>query len=502
MSFYQEHLPEHVVSESTFKKWWRDKSKSQPTLLTFSTEQLTKTGNKVSALDFPKTWQQSNLTLPLSYEFEPTVEDDGVSLLIPLPLLNQVQNVGFDWLIPGFRHELIVSLIKSLPKSLRRNFVPAPNYADACLADLNDPTQPFIEAITHKLHRMTGVKVPEDEWKYNNLAKHLSFNFKVLDKQKKVIAQGRDLPRLKQKLSDKMSETIKSAAESSIERKGIQDWDFEPLPKEFIEKQSGFDVKAYPALVDDKTSVSIGLFDTPEKAQRENQLGLRRLVLMNIPSPVSYLQKQLPNKAKLGLYFNPFGQIKKLIDDCIHAATDELMNEFGSEMMNKDRFDKLRDFVRTELNERVLDIAQKVEVGLTTAHGIHKKMKGSVPLNMINAHGDIKSHVESLVFEGFVTELGVDKLDDWNRYIKGIARRLEKLAIDPSKDRVHQLSIEKVTAAYKAKISKVPVGQTPSGDLLNIRWMIDELRVSYFAQQLGTSGPISEKRIINALAEL
>jgi ATP-dependent helicase HrpA len=502
VSFYQEHLPEHVVSESTFKKWWRDKSKSQPTLLTFSTEQLTKTGNKVSALDFPKTWQQSNLTLPLSYEFEPTVEDDGVSLLIPLPLLNQVQNVGFDWLIPGFRHELIVSLIKSLPKSLRRNFVPAPNYADACLADLNDPTQPFIEAITHKLHRMTGVKVPEDEWKYNNLAKHLSFNFKVLDKQKKVIAQGRDLPRLKQKLSDKMSETIKSAAESSIERKGIQDWDFEPLPKEFIEKQSGFDVKAYPALVDDKTSVSIGLFDTPEKAQRENQLGLRRLVLMNIPSPVSYLQKQLPNKAKLGLYFNPFGQIKKLIDDCIHAATDELMNEFGSEMMNKERFDKLRDFVRTELNERVLDIAQKVEVGLTTAHGIHKKMKGSVPLNMINAHGDIKSHVESLVFEGFVTELGVDKLDDWNRYIKGIARRLEKLAIDPSKDRVHQLSIEKVTAAYKAKMSKVPVGQTPSGDLLNIRWMIDELRVSYFAQQLGTSGPISEKRIINALAEL
>jgi ATP-dependent helicase HrpA len=499
--FYQKHIPENVVSEATFKKWWRKACESHPKMLTFSVEQLTKTGNKVSALDFPKTWQQTNLTLPMSYEFEPTAEDDGVSLLIPLPLLNQVQNVGFDWLIPGFRHELIVSLIKSLPKSLRKNFVPAPNYADACLADLNNPEQPFIDVITHKLHRMTGVKVPEDEWKYDNLARHLRFNFKVLDKHKKVIAQGRDLLSLKQKLSEQMSETIKSAAESSIERKGITDWDFDPLPKEFIEKQSGFDVKAYPALVDDKESVSIGLFDTREKALKENHLGLRRLVLMNIPSPVSYLQKQLPNKAKLGLYFNPFGQVKKLIDDCIYAATDELMDEFDIETMDKNRFGKLRDFVRTELNERVLIIAQKVEVGLTTAHTIHKKMKGNVPLTMINAHSDIKSHVQSLVFEGFVTNLGVEKLDDWNRYIKGIARRLEKLVIDPSKDRIHQISIEKVSDAYKAKMSKVPIGQAPSSELLGIRWMIEELRVSYFAQQLGTNGPISEKRIMNALVD-
>ncbi|MEO0369165.1 MAG: ATP-dependent RNA helicase HrpA, partial [Pseudomonadota bacterium] len=502
LTFYQAHIPEHVVSEAKFKKWWRKVCESTPQLLTFSAEQLTKIGHKVSVLDFPKTWQQANLTLPLSYEFEPTAEDDGVSLLIPLPLLNQVQNIGFDWLIPGFRHALIVGLIKSLPKSLRRNFVPAPNYADACLADLGDPTQPFIDVVTNKLHRMTGVKVPEDEWNYDNLAKHLKFNFKVLDKHKKVIAQGRNLLSLKQKLSQQMSETIKNAAESTIERKGITDWDFEPLPKEFVEKQSGFNVKAYPALVDDKASVSIGLFDTPEKAREENRLGLRRLVLMNIPSPVSYLQKQLPNKAKLGLYFNPFGQVKKLIDDCIYAATDELMHEFDVDMMDKSRFELLRDFVRSELNERVLIIAQKVEVGLTTAHAIHKKMKGNVPLTMINAHSDIKSHVQSLVFEGFVTGLGVGKLDDWNRYIKGIARRLEKLAIDPSKDRIHQLSIEKVTAAYNATLSKTPVGQSPSVELSDIRWMIEELRVSYFAQQLGTNGPISEKRIMNTLSSL
>jgi ATP-dependent helicase HrpA len=502
VTFYQEHIPGGIVSEARFKKWWRQTCELKPQLLTFSVEQLTKSGNKVSALDFPKTWQQANLTLPLSYEFEPTAEDDGVSLLIPLPLLNQVNNVGFDWLIPGFRHELIVSLIKSLPKSLRRNFVPAPNYAQACLADLREPTQPFIESVTHKLHRMTGVKVPEDEWKIDSLAPHLRFNFKVLDKHKKVIAQGRDLLSLKQKLSNQMSETIKSAAENSIERSGITEWDFEPLPAEFVEKQSGFDVKAYPALVDNSTSVSIGLFDTQEKALKENHHGLRRLVLMNIPSPVSYLQKQLPNKAKLGLYFNPFGQVKKLIDDCIYAATDELMREFGIEAMNKYRFEALRDFVRTELNERVLLIAQKVETGLTTAHTIHKKMKGNVPLTMINAHSDIRSHVQSLVFEGFVSVLGVEKLDDWNRYIKGIARRLEKLIIDPSKDRMHQLSIEKVNATYNAKISKIPVGQSAPSELLDVRWLIEELRVSYFAQQLGTNGPISEKRIMNTLSDL
>ena len=501
LHFYQEKIPLHVVSEASFKKWWRSKVEQEPELLSFSPEQLVKSDSKVSALDFPKQWQQSNLTLSLSYEFEPTAEDDGVSLLIPLPLLNQVQDTGFDWLIPGFRHELIVSLIKSLPKSLRRNFVPAPNYADACLSDLKDMSEPFIKAITQKLYRMTGVEVPADEWKFDNLARHLTFNFKVLDKNKKVIAQGRDLLSLKQKLSAQMNETIKTAAENSIERKGIIQWDFEPLPEEFIEKQSGFDVKAYPALVDDKSSVSIGLFDTPEKAAKENHLGLRRLILMNIPSPVSYLQKQLPNKAKLGLYFNPFGQVRELIDDCIHAATDELINEFGSEAMDKSRFEKMRDFVRAELNERVLVIAQKVEVGLTTAHAIHKRMKGNVPLTMINAHGDIKSHVQSLVFEGFVTELGVEKLDDWNRYIKGISRRLEKLAIDPSKDRVHQLSIEKVSNALNKSLAKLPNGQAKPKELEGIRWMIEELRVSYFAQQLGTNGPISEKRIMNALAD-
>lgn len=508
--FYDERLQHGLCSEAGFKKWWSQTANAKPNLLHFDPQQLLKhQADNVNELNYPDQWTQGNLTLALSYLFEPRDPDDGVSLIIPLPLLNQIQNIGFDWLVPGLQHELIVAMIKSLPKKLRRNFVPAPNFADACLLDMpraDKKGQPvsLITALNAKLLKMTGIRLEEEDWDFTSLPKHLLFNFKVIDGKQNVLKSGRDLNDLKQGLQGAVKNTLQKAATPELERTGLTSWDFDSLQEEFINRNGGFEVKAYPALVQDKNSVAIKLFEQKHLADQAHLTGIRKLVRLNIPSPVKYLQEKLPNKAKLGLYFNPFGQIKALVDDCIDAGIDGLVRDFkkrnGIDIRDKGVFGELCEFVRAQINDEVLIIAQKVEKALTTAHAVQKRLKGNIPLNMISAQGDIKQHLNSLVYPGFVSEVGTDKLDDLCRYVNGIERRMEKLPVDPNKDRMHQLNIEKVQQNYLSKVSKIPQGNVIPEELQEVRWMLEELRISFFAQQLGTAYPISAKRIDNHLA--
>ncbi len=513
VDFYLQKLPEHVVGEASFKKWWQKQDKADNPLHFDPNALLKQQAAGVNELNYPKYWHQDGLTLPLHYKFDIHADDDGVSLHIPLPVLNQLQFVEFDWLVPGLRHELIVTLIKGLPKRLRRNFVPAPDYAEACLQDIQsrdkkDQPVTLIDALSQKLFRMTGVRVEADDWNSVELPPHLRFNFKVVDGDQKLLAQGRDLFSLQQQLQGKVEKTLAKAATPELEQTGLTQWSFGALPKAFSSKRAGFEVKAFPALVAEEKqgSVAIKLFDQPHLAEFAQRKGLRTLIKVNMPSPVKYLHEKLPNKAKLGLYFNPFGQVKALIEDCIDAGVDALIDSFIEDGANAIRdeqaFLKALDHVRANINEQVLDIAKKVESGLTTAHEIKKKMKGNVPLTMINAIGDIKQQLDTLVFPGFVSELGVGRLGDWQRYIQGIAKRMEKLPIDPNKDRLHQLNLEKVQQAYQSYLNKIPKGQPVPVALQEVRWMLEELRISFFAQQLGTSMPISAKRILNHLEQL
>lgn len=509
IAFYAERVPEHVCSESSFKKWWHKTSTYSADLLNFDPDSLLKKDSShIDAHSFPEFYQQHNLRLALTYHFDPVDIDDGVSLMIPLALLNQLNEQGFDWLIPGLRHELIVALIKGLPKRLRRNFVPAPNYADACLSDMHPSDKkgqfvPFLSALRLKLKRMTGIEVAEEEWQVAALDKHLRFNFKVLDEKEQVIKQGRNLSKLQHELQGKVKHSLQKVASPELEQTGLTQWAFDDLPKEYVSKTGGYEIKAYPALVQESQSVAIKLFDQAYLAENAHRLGLRKLIVLAIPSPIKYLQEKLPNKAKLGLYFNPFGQIKNLIEDCINAAVDHLVQRFRhqqqSDIRSQAQFKACSDYVRQEINDLVLDITQRVESGLTIAHAISKKLKGNVPLDMINAHSDIKQHLDSLVFRDFVAEIGVEKLNDWQRYLEGIKRRIDKLPVDPVKDKLHQLNVEKVQSEYQKRRQQIPAGREVPQHLREIRWLIEELRISFFAQQLGTSMPISVKRIMNQM---
>ena len=499
--FYDQRIPTDVNNRAAFNHWWKKQKSKNKRYLHMSRDELMQHGaDNITERDYPDTWQQGNLILPLSYHFEPGKAVDGVTVNIPLALLNQVQNEGFDWQIPALRHELICGLIKSLPKTLRRNFVPAPNYADAVLASIEPLQGKLLDALATRLLRMTGVKVAHEDWDLTNLEQHLVMQFQIIDDNKKVLAHGTDLEALKDQLQGKVANTLSKVAEKGIEQQELTDWQFGELPKEYTKKQGGYEIKAFPALVDKKQSTAIELFDNPIKAQAAHQQGLRRLVLLNIPSPIKYLQQHLPNKAKLGLYFNPFGKIQDLIDDCIAAGVDKLLKAH-SDIRTQTGFEQAKEAIRGELGDAVVEIATQVEQVLSIAHGINKRMKGRVDLTMITAHGDIKSQLSNLVFKGFVSAHGAHKLADLLRYMKAIERRLEKLPVDPNRDRLCVLELEKVAQEYDKKMTKHPKGMPLPEALLEIFWMQQELRVSLFAQTLGTPYPISAKRVMNALKE-
>ncbi|MHB2105708.1 ATP-dependent RNA helicase HrpA [Vibrio vulnificus] len=498
--FYDQRVGTEVVSGRHFDTWWKQASKKEPELLNFEKEMLFKgDASHVTDLDYPNFWHQNGLKLKLSYQFEPGDDSDGVTVHIPLPILNQIDPAGFDWQIPGLRHELVVSLIKSLPKTLRKNFVPAPNYADAFLSRVTAMEMPLLDALEKELRRMTGATVLREDWKLDQVPDHLKVTFRAVDERNRKLKEHKDLHELKESLKEKVQETLSKVADDDIEQQGLHTWSFGELPQVYQQKRGGYQVKAFPALVDNKDSVEIKLYETEQEQISAMQAGQRRLILLNVPSPIKYLHANLPNKSKLGLYFNPYGKVLDLIDDCIACGVDKLIEEQGGLVWEPEKFEALKEHVRAELGDTVVDIAKQVETILTTAFNINKKLKGKIDFTMAFALSDIKAQIEGLIFKGFATECGWERLPDILRYMKAIERRMEKLPIDPNKDRLHMLKIESVVKDYKELLNKIPKGLAVPENVKEIRWMIEELRVSFFAQQLGTPYPVSDKRVKNAI---
>lgn len=495
--FYDQRIGTEVVSQKHFDTWWKKAQQKDPELLNFERSFLINDdAEQVSKLDFPNFWHQGNLKLKLTYQFEPGTDADGVTVHIPLPLLNQVEMTGFDWQIPGLREELVIALIKSLPKSYRRNFVPAPNYAQAFLSRAVPLEKPLLDTLIYELRRMTGVTVEAEHWNWEQIPSHLKMTFRVVDENGKKIAESMNLDELKFSLKDRVQESISAVADDGIEQSGLHIWSFAELPQCYEQKQRGFSVKAFPAIVDEKDAVGIKLFETEFEQSVAMQQGLRRLLLLNVPSPIKYLHEKLPNKAKLGLYFTPFGRVLDLIDDCIACAVDKLIADFGGFVWDEAGFEKLRDFVRENLNEVTVDIAQKVEQILSLNHALNQRLKGKMDFTMAFAFSDIKAQLSGLIYPGFVQKSGYDRLPDLQRYLQAVDKRIDKLAQDVNRDRAAMLRVEQVQQAYQQLLAKLPKSKPISDEVAEIRYMIEELRVSLFAQQLGTKYQVSDKRVL------
>ncbi|WP_440864032.1 ATP-dependent RNA helicase HrpA [Symbiopectobacterium purcellii] len=502
-AFYDQRIPHEIISARHFDNWWKAASREDADLLNFEKSMLIKDGaEKVSALDYPNFWYQGAIKLRLSYQFEPGADADGVTVHIPLPILNQVHEDGFEWQISGLREDLIIALIKSLPKPLRRNFVPAPNYAQAFLVRATPLARGLLESLERELRLMTGVTVPREEWQWEQVPDHLKMTFRVIDEKNHTLREGRDLAALKTQLKEKVQQTLSAVADDGLEQQGLHIWSFGTLPERYEQRRGGYSVKAYPALVDEKESVAIRVFDTPEQQQHAMRHGLRRLLLLNIPSPIKSLHEELPNKAKLGLYFNPYGKVLDLIDDCIACGVDKLVAQAGGMVWEEAAFLQLHEKVRADLSDTVVDIARQVEQILTMVFAINKRLKGRVDMAMALALSDIKAQLSGLVYRDFVTDIGWQRLPDVLRYLQAIERRLEKLAQDVHRDRAQMLKVDQVQQTWQQWWHKVPEAQRDDDAVKNIRWMIEELRVSYFAQHLGTPYPISDKRVLQAMEHI
>lgn len=497
--FYDKRIDDSVISTKHFDSWWKQKQKSQPDYLNIEKEMLIKqSAQLVNLSDFPDFWYQDNFKLALEYQFDIGHNRDGVTIKIPIDLLNQIKNRGFDWQVPGFRKDLIIALIKSLPKSLRRNLVPAPNYAEAFLERIKTIDQPILESLENEFRKMTGVKITSEDWQLDQVPDYLKMTFSIINSNNEEIASGKDLVLLKEQLKNEVQKALSTLTTKkivSIEQSNITDWNFGTLPTTYEEKQKNYTVKAYPALIDHQNSVSIELVDNQEEQQKLNKLGLRRLLMLNIPSPIKYLHEKLPNKSKLGLYFNSFGTVLMLIDDCIACAVDELIDKYNQNIQNQDQYQQLLDYTKTNINETVIDIAKQVESILTLHYNINKKLKGRVDLSLAFALSDIKRQLSNLVYKGFVADSGYKRLADVYRYLLAIEKRIEKLMGNVTKDRQSMNIIEEVENQYEKWINSLPQIIRSKDSVINIRWMIEELRVNLFAQQLGTPYPISPKRV-------
>lgn len=500
--FYDQRIGADVVSGRHFDAWWKKTAKEQPDLLNFEKSMLiNQESAAVSDQDYPDFWLQGGHRLPLSYQFEPGADADGVTVHIPLAVLNQIEPDGFDWQIPGLREELVTALLKSLPKTVRRNFVPAPDFAKAALSRMASPDGALLDGLQRQLQNMTGVAVPRSEWDLDRVPDHLKMTFRVVDGKGRKLAESKDLELLKQRLKPKLRAEI-SAAADDVEQSGLRSWNFGRLPRTFEQQRSGHAVKAYPALVDERDSVAVRMFDTEEEQQHALWDGTRRLLLLNLPSPVKSIQRGMSSTTRLVLGSSRYGDLAAVLDDCVSCAVDKLMADSGGPVWDEAAFDSLQNKVRAQLGEVTVEAVSKVEQVLVAAQRVEALLADQPAGLHADAISDIRAQLDGLLHPGFATGTGFARLSDLTRYLRAIEQRLDKLQYHPQRDRDWMFQVDEVQQRYRDLLAGVPQGRSPSEALRSIGWLIEELRVSLFAQTLGTSQPVSVKRIHRAMDKL
>ncbi|WP_431970837.1 ATP-dependent RNA helicase HrpA [Nocardia sp. bgisy134] len=500
--FYDQRVPAEVVSARHFDSWWRTAKRKDPALLDFS--KSTVVNANAAALDptaFPDAWRQGELSFPLTYQFEPGQEDDGVTVRIPVEQLAHVRAVGFDWLVPGMREELAAALIKTLPKTLRRSVVPAPDFAAAALAALTPRAEPLRTGLARELSRLGSVTITPNDLDPAALPDHLRMTFAAVDTRARVLAKGKSLAALKTELAEQVAASV-ARATAGAERAAATVWTSESLGtvEPTVRRQvAGQTVTGYPALVPEGEGVAVRVLSSPAEQAAAMRAGTRTLVLHAIPTSVRTVTSALSPTDRLALSQNPYGSLEGLVDDCRAAAVDELIAAAGGPVHSPDRFEALVSAIRPRLATEVARIVRLVVPVLAAAHRVTSALGGVAERDIAE---DVRHQLDDLVFPGFVSEWGSARLRDLPRYLRAALVRLESLPGSAVRDRQGMAELDRVLAAYDSLLAALPDGRKNAADVTEIWWMTEELRVSLFAQKLGTPYPVSAKRIEKAIAAI
>jgi ATP-dependent helicase HrpA len=495
-AFYDARVPAEVVSARHFDAWWRKQRRRTPDLLTLTRDDLLRTED--TAGDQPDTWQAGDLSLPVTYRFEPGAEDDGITVHVPVEVLARLGGDEFAWHVPALREELVTALIRSLPKDLRRNFVPAPDTARAVLATLEPGTEPLLRSLQRALQRRTGVLVPIDAFDLDKLPSHLRVTFAVESADGSEVARGKDLEALQEQLAAPARQAVAEAVADGLERSGLRGWpdDLDELPRTVERVSGGHTVRGFPAFVDMKSTVDVRVFATTAEQDAVMGPGVRRLLRLSVASPVKTIERQLNPRARLVLGGNPDGSLAALLDDSADAA---VAVQAPAPVWSRAEFEALRQRVADALVATTLDIVGRVEKVLGAAHEVEVALPAKASAAQADAIADIRAQLDRLLPRGFVAATGATHLGDLTRYLTAVSRRIERLPQGVNADRERMTRVHAVQDAYDELRQALSPARAAAVDVRDIARMIEELRVSLWAQQLGTARPVSEQRIYRAI---
>ncbi len=494
--FYDQHLPGRIHNTAKLEQWCRQHPKEASALLLTREQLMRDDATVVSSEQFPDTLTFNGCRFPVEYHFDPNRHCDGVTLVTPLAGLQALNPQRCEWLIPGLLHEKIVALIRSLPKALRKNFVPAPNFADACMEVLTPDDTSLCAALATQLKKMTGVHVPFDAWRLQQLPPHLFMNFRVIDANGETLAEGRDLAVLKQQLAgldDTASITPDTQTEQSEwHRDNVGVEALEAMPESVDIDMHGVSLRAWPALVQQGKQVNLRLLESHQQAHTETRIALRQLFINAMPEQVKQLRRDLPDIQNLCLQYSALGSCDELKSSIVEKVIDEIFLQDTIE--SAEQFEQRLQLGRSQLYATAEKWCRLLQDILQQYRAVSKQIKNpSLPqLDMVS---DIQSQLDHLFAKQFITTTPSEWLRQYPRYLRAIELRLEKAQHNASRDRQLRLAFADLWQAWRKRHEHANKQQIDSLQLNHYRWMLEEYRVSLFAQELKTRFPVSEKRL-------
>ncbi|MGK9047336.1 ATP-dependent RNA helicase HrpA [Stutzerimonas chloritidismutans] len=496
--YYDARLPADIYQTASFENWYKRESAKNPQLLIMREEDvLAREASEVTAAQYPDYLRIGELQLPLEYHFEPNHPRDGVTLRVPAPLLPQLRSERLDWLVPGLLETKAVALVRNLPKALRKNFVPVPDFVGAALAKIAFGEGSLPEALGRELLRMTGARVSDDAWAEAaaGLENHLKMNIEVVDARGKFLGEGRDLAELTSRFAE-ASQAALAPPQQKAEQKPVEAKGFAQVAEKAQAKMAGLSMTVYPALVEEAGVVKEGRFPTQAEAEWQHRRALQRLLLQQLAEPAKYLRNKLPGLTELGLLYRDMGKVDALVEDILLASLDSCILD-GEAQLPRDgaALASLAERKRGDWTAHAERLARLTLEILKHWHGLQKRFKGKIDLAQAVALNDIKAQLGNLVYPGFVRETPAEWLKEYPRYLKAIEQRFEKIGAQLQRDRVWSGELAGYWEQHQTRLKKHLQEGKRDAELALYRWMLEEYRVSLWAQQLGTRMAVSDKRL-------
>ena len=497
-AYYDARLPQDIYQTASFETWYKRESAKNPQLLVMRDEDvLARDASEVTAAQYPDHLRIGELQLPLEYHFEPNHPRDGVTLRVPAPLLPQLRAERLDWLVPGLIEAKAVALVRNLPKAIRKNFVPVPDFVKAALSKITFGEGALPDALGRELLRMTGARVSDEAWAEAavGLESHLKMNIEVVDARGKFLGEGRDLAELTAHFSE-ASQAALAPPQQKAEQKPVEAKGFAQVAEKAQAKMAGLSMTVYPALVEENAVVKEGRFPTQAEADYQHRRALQRLLLQQLAEPAKYLRYKLPGLTELALLYRDMGKIDALVEDILLASLDSCILD-GEAQLPRDgaALASLAERKRGDWAPHAERLARLTLDILKLWHGLQKRFKGKIDLAQAVALNDIKAQLGNLVYPGFVRETPTEWLKEYPRYLKAIEQRFEKIGAQLQRDRVWSGELVGYWEQYQTRLKKHQQEGKRDPELTLYRWMLEEYRVSLWAQQLGTKMAVSDKRL-------